>query len=262
MSVAALTWAFGLNLKPATAKFVLVALADNADDEGRAFPSVESLISKTSLDRKTVIRALDELEQMEVLTDTGSRVGRTKQVKVYRLTWKRPESGSVRTASQRVPDSEHNPVNGTVPEIPPKGPVFPSKGPVFPSKESQKRDTEPSGNPQEPSGNRGRSRKALPTPLRGSRLPSDFALTSERRQVAEAEALDADRVFASFCDYWRSATGAKARKCDWDATWRNWCRAEQGRGGVLAHRRKTFSDYEREAEARRANLPGEDPGPL
>jgi hypothetical protein len=61
------------------------------------------------------------------------------------------------------------------------------------------------------------------------RLPEDFTLTSERRAVAEAERLPADRTFAKFCDYWRSASGQSARKLDWDATWRNWCRTEADR---------------------------------
>lgn len=62
-----------------------------------------------------------------------------------------------------------------------------------------------------------------------TRLPEDFALTPERQAVAEAEKLPADRTFAKFCDYWRAASGAKARKHDWDATWRNWCRSEADR---------------------------------
>jgi len=29
---------------------------------------------------------------------------------------------------------------------------------------------------------------------------------------------------AKFCDYWRAQPGAKGRKSDWPATWRNWMR--------------------------------------
>jgi hypothetical protein len=65
-----------------------------------------------------------------------------------------------------------------------------------------------------------------------TRLPENFSLTPERRLVAEAEKLPADRVFAKFCDHWRSASGARARKVDWDATWRNWCRNETDRNGA------------------------------
>jgi hypothetical protein len=66
---------------------------------------------------------------------------------------------------------------------------------------------------------------------RATRLPDDFELTPERRLVAEAETLPAERTFAKFRDHWRSASGQKARKVDWDAAWRNWCRTEYDRGG-------------------------------
>lgn len=71
-----------------------------------------------------------------------------------------------------------------------------------------------------------------------TRLPDDFELTDERRLVAEAEKLPAERTFAKFVDYWRAASGSKARKHDWDATWRNWCRteADRPRGNGVATR--------------------------
>ena len=69
------------------------------------------------------------------------------------------------------------------------------------------------------------SRKRSPRQT-ATRIPDDFDLTPERRQVAEAERLDPGRTFAKFRDYWLAASGANARKHDWDATWRNWCRRE------------------------------------
>lgn len=57
-----------------------------------------------------------------------------------------------------------------------------------------------------------------------TRLPADFGLTPERRAIAEAEKADPEREFAQFTDHFRAAPGAKGRKNDWDATWRNWCR--------------------------------------
>ena len=71
--------------------------------------------------------------------------------------------------------------------------------------------------------------KPRTTDKSAKRLPDDFELTKERRAVAEAERLPADRTFDKFVDYWRSASGARARKMDWDATWRNWCRTEADR---------------------------------
>lgn len=73
---------------------------------------------------------------------------------------------------------------------------------------------------------------AAPLPAQKARarhLPADFELTATRRAFAEGEGLDAARVFASFCDYWRAVGGQRGAKLDWDATWRNWCRAEKDR---------------------------------
>jgi hypothetical protein len=35
-------------------------------------------------------------------------------------------------------------------------------------------------------------------------------------------------VADSFRDYWIAQPGAKGRKVDWDATWRNWIRNQRG----------------------------------
>lgn len=85
MSVEALTWAFSQELKPAVRKLVLIALADYANYELCAYPSIKALTIKTSLNRKTVCSALSQLVQMGYLLDTGNRVGATKQVIVYKL---------------------------------------------------------------------------------------------------------------------------------------------------------------------------------
>lgn len=61
---------------------------------------------------------------------------------------------------------------------------------------------------------------------RATRLPDDFRLTEERKAPALADGLDPQRTFDKFCDYWRAIGGARGRKLDWDATWRNWCRTE------------------------------------
>lgn len=42
----------------------------------------------------------------------------------------------------------------------------------------------------------------------------DCSMTREAVKV-EAE---------KFADYWHGVAGAKGRKADWPATWRNWCR--------------------------------------
>lgn len=61
---------------------------------------------------------------------------------------------------------------------------------------------------------------------RATRIPDDFGLTPERRQYAEAKLprVDAPALMEAFCDHWIAASGQKACKSDWDATWRTWVR--------------------------------------
>lgn len=136
MSIEAVGWAFKQAIRPSARKFVLVALADNAGDTWEAWPANETICNKTGQDRKTVIRALAELERAGVIKDTGKRMGSTGQVKVWRL---------IRTSEEsRKREPSKGPKNGR------KGSQ--KRDP----EESQKRDTEPSGEP-------GRNHKT-PTP--------------------------------------------------------------------------------------------------
>lgn len=112
MSVSALTWAFASQIRPATAKFVLVALADYANEVGEAYPSIETLCRKTCMDRKTIISHLQFLADIGAIADTGERRGRTKKVKVYALAGFLSEVNS--TENGMVPFFPGNsPKNGT-----------------------------------------------------------------------------------------------------------------------------------------------------
>lgn len=70
---------------------------------------------------------------------------------------------------------------------------------------------------------------------RGTRLPID-ELPKDWRTFCQSERpdLDPDSVFARFADYWRGQPGAKGRKSDWLATWRNWVRDERARPRAVA----------------------------
>jgi hypothetical protein len=59
-------------------------------------------------------------------------------------------------------------------------------------------------------------------PKRGTRIPDDFTLTESRRAYAISHAVEPDPTFALFTTYWRSASGTKATKMDWDQAWQNW----------------------------------------
>lgn len=103
MSWQALADAARYPAQSAPEKLMLLAYADRHNEEtGCAYPSIEWLCEFSSLNRKTVIRAIAKLEEAGVLTDTGERKGRTKQIKVYSL---RLQQSQKRDAS-RVPKQE------------------------------------------------------------------------------------------------------------------------------------------------------------
>lgn len=120
MSFPALGWASKQNPGKVSDKMVLFALADrHNEEEDLAWPSIKWLAEFSCLDRKTVIAALDRLEALGLISDSGHRFGQTKQVKGYRLH-----------------------LNGTEKGIPETVPLE-AKSTVFSGEEYRKRDTEP-----------------------------------------------------------------------------------------------------------------------
>lgn len=69
--------------------------------------------------------------------------------------------------------------------------------------------------------------------VRGTKLPTDpdAILTPHVVEWARIQAPDVDvtKALAEFCDYWRAIPGARGRKTDWPATFRNRLRELQGR---------------------------------
>lgn len=86
MSFLALAWATKLKVDRASDKLILLAFADRHNDEtGFAYPSIAWLCEFSSLNRKTVIAAVERLEGAGHLSDTGKRTGATRQIKVYQV---------------------------------------------------------------------------------------------------------------------------------------------------------------------------------
>lgn len=67
MSVKAMAWAWEREV-PSTAKFVLLALADHADNDGTCWPGQRWVAEKTGFGRQTVNKAISTLEKEGLLT--------------------------------------------------------------------------------------------------------------------------------------------------------------------------------------------------
>ncbi len=201
---------------PPTPKAVLMSLADNANDHGVCWPSISTISIRTCFGKTAVIDAIKWLEDHGLLEADRSNGRHTKyQIKPNGMA---PElfdatgnpSGS-RTSPRgkpvRLPDQSAR-QTGTTDE---PNPSASRTGPV------RQADT----NRQEPSGTK--SEVLAPN---GTRLPSDWTPTAEDIAFANFErpGLDVKAEADKFRDYWRSVAGAKGRKADWPATWRNWIR--------------------------------------
>ncbi|MBJ9947798.1 helix-turn-helix domain-containing protein [Acinetobacter bereziniae] len=83
MSLDATVWAWKATVSGASERLVLLALADRAGDDHKCFPSLKRLEKDTTLNRKTIIKVLDELELKKLIQFTGEIKG--NGVKVYQL---------------------------------------------------------------------------------------------------------------------------------------------------------------------------------
>lgn len=83
-----------------------------------------------------------------------------------------------------------------------------------------------------------------------SRLPGDWFPSDDDVAFCKANRPDLDfRVVADgFRDYWIGVAGAKGRKADWPATWRNWVRNQRAAGSST--QAKTQYQINHEATAR------------
>ena len=85
MSLAAMNWAFMQKLAP-TKKMILIALADHCDDEGKCWPGIKNIAKKASVSKRTLQRALTELESEGFLRiEERRRENNSQQSNMYYL---------------------------------------------------------------------------------------------------------------------------------------------------------------------------------
>lgn len=183
---------------PPTVKAVLISLADNANDSGYCWPSIDAICERTCFGRTAVIAAIRQLEASGIVVANRSNGRHTTYILVV------ANQSATRTGPGGEPVREANLTS------PPGG------------LDQYGRRTLTVKNRQEP------SRESARSP-RGERLPPDFPTPAEIAFCrSERPDLDAGLLAEKFRDYWLGVPGAKGRKCDWPATWRNFVRSEMG----------------------------------
>ena len=259
MSYAAERWARSQKVGNASAKFVLIELANALNREsGKCFPSIDALQKATELNRKTVIAATKFLEERGFITKQRS-FANGKQTIYYGFpsfnsadwdakkstesgTLESTENGTLLDESTRIGTLESTEIgttestktgthdsteNGTF-ESTVFGPVTGNKNREI-EQGSRTRNSLPAQAPWETDhfdNTVKKIEKPKKTVDRGSRLtitelPDDWKAFAEQ----EEPDLDPKRLFENFKDYWNGLSGAKAIKKDWKGTWRNFVRS-------------------------------------
>lgn len=261
MSYDAERWARSQKVGNASAKFVLIELANALNREtGKCYPSIEALQEATELNRKTVIAATKHLEEKGFITKRRSFVN-GKQIVYYGFPSFKPADWESKNKSTKTGTLEST-ENGTLPpqsteigtlESTENGTTESTKngtddspeigtyestvfGTVTRNKNKEKNkeieqgSSFPAQAPWETTDQLSADVKRIEKPKktvdRGSRL-SITELPDDWKAFAEQEEPDLDpkRLFENFKDYWSGLSGAKAIKKDWTATWRNFVRS-------------------------------------
>ena len=208
MSIALMTQAWKMDMQTGR-KFVLVAMCDAANDDGKCWPSIEAIMQKCSMGERTVQQHIAAMEEEGILT-RDMRKGRSTMYNI--------DPRKLCTPAETAPPQNSHPTPAESAPKPPQN-LHPTPADFAPRTVKEPK--------REPSKNR--------KVARGTRLPDDWKLLGKHAKAAQeieptwTEA-DIRMIGDKFKDHWIAATGGTASKRDWDATWRNWCRNEKQRG--------------------------------
>lgn len=207
---------------PPTAKAVLVSMADIADDDGACHPTVRNLCGRTCLSERAVQEGMGWLERHGAVR-REARPGRSNRYIVTPDAYRASEA----TPAAGAPPQQAHP-RATRTPTPAAGAPAPAAGaPLLRHlhEKTQKEEGAPDGSRSD----------------RGTRIPDGFP-SAEAIEWCRQERPDlaVGDIVAKFRDYWVGVPGARGRKCDWPATWRNFVRSE--RNGPYAAPRDTAAD--------------------
>jgi hypothetical protein len=204
MSAEAVTVVLHHSKAKGTAKLVLWGIANHHSDQG-AWPSIATLARYANIEERRVQQIIRDLaEQGEIAIEEQGGFGQ-RQYKTNRyfilLTCPNDCDGTLqhRTGVQSV----------TV-----RGAILDNQGCNLESSGVQ---------PTAPEPNKNLNKNLM---LTSYRLPEDWQPKENDIETMREHfpLLDLKLETHAFRDYWRSVPGAKGKKADWDATWRNWIR--------------------------------------
>lgn len=200
-------------------KASLLVICRFADDKGmNSFPKLETIAERTEFNRRTILEAVKGLIENGWITAVRTQYGRNFSVSVNKIMANKAD-----TADVQKPAHVHE--------------VTHVKEPAHVQETTSRCAGSCTADVQEPAHRRDQLKeqeensKDVPRPKTAKKEPQGSRFTleelpdnwhSECRRIQPKA--DPHKVFEEFRDYWISVPGAKGRKSDWTATWRNWCR--------------------------------------
>lgn len=200
-------------------RFVLLALADYANDEGECWPAIAGIVRKTCMSERGVQSVLRRLEADGWLV---VNIGAAKRgCNQY----------TVRTPERRAPPQELPPA-GAAPH--PRRSCTPTPAGAAPEPSFNHHLTISDGDapissppPHEKKDAGEVKPKRATRLLKANEDPMQWQLPKAWGEWAASEGWQRSAILDEakrFADYWASAGGKNASKLDWFGTWRNWMR--------------------------------------
>lgn len=186
MSIEAMNWAYQQQVGDGISKSILVALANQADQDGKCWPSIDYIQRRTEFARATVVNRIAQLEAAGYLQkEKRAGDGGGRKSSVYHLNI----------------EAKFTPC-------------------TLGQSSSQDRQSSP-GEPKQSINNQ-QCKKGK----RGSRLPADWQPSPALLTWAQEKFpdVDLDTEADKFRDFWIAKPGQGGVKLDWNATFRNWIR--------------------------------------
>lgn len=190
-----------------TELLLLLAIADFADDEGTAYPSVRVLSEKIRMSERNTHYLISKLQQCgELLVELGAGPRGSNLYQVNIIAREQVQD------LQGVQSLQVQPVAGG--------------GATHGGKGVQPTAPKPLGKHHRTTIERDNTQ--------GKRLPEDFELPTDWLEWARLKRPEIDASIESekFIDHWLSVPGSKGRKLDWLRTWRNWIRNARSNGNI------------------------------
>lgn len=242
MSIKVMNLVWSSTLDGSSRRFILLALADRANDAGYCWPGIANLAAKTGMSRSTVFRLLADLENEDSLIQrakrptVGQRMGNAYRINIALLReMQRPaEDEDDEMAALFADTPADGSQSGTGPNL---GPIPDRDGKVPDSDLTRPKlgpdtsgDTPPTSKTLSPRKRDDEAGQvALIAPVtkprkRATRIPDDFTVTPDMVAWARERVphVDGRHETEKFINHWKAESGSRATKLDWPATWRKW----------------------------------------